>query len=888
VDHQGAWETLLDIERRVEVNDWAMAGVCIWPLLRTDLWIKLLAAGAFRYEPDGVTVPNAPAPGTMPREDTTLWSRLCGRTEALFEAPAGLKRADVMLWSRAQDHGEQFADGRLDRIIDPLLEDVHELGMRPLKLSRSDIAGGWTLRQLHPSVLVELDKLHPCSDEFRVQGDATPLLEYLAAVLPGVSFEGGYLRSRVYRLLSRAAVFVAILTRVRPRVVFTGVFYAQEAAALALACRRSGIPLVDVQHGKQGLYHALYGGWSRLPRKGYEVLPDWCWTWGQDAAERIDSTSHRPSRSLRTVVGGHRWLGRWLAGNQPAPTTDISALQAQRAQAERIFVISLQPLAELIPAFVLASMQAAPAGWHWRVRLHPHSRQHTRALEQQLLDLDITTAEVGRSSTQPLYAVLDGADGHITCWSTVAYEALAFGIPTVLVHATGRKLYATDIANGLFDVATDADSLNSWLAQAHCRPVPPQLERYIATAPATSRTALRRVTRKSSLLAKLLERDKLANLLLLLVSLLLCGLVFLGVAEAYARYFFREMAPISWRDESIRRRALGEDVLPWMNPLRQGGPSTWTGTIPGEMIVSGGETGEYTLWRADSNGFKNPAGLWEETTMFDVVSVGDSFSLSRSLPLSESWHRLLETRHGLASYSIAMGGTGSFTAFVNVHRFLPQRRVGSLVYGFYANDFADTERESGNTQLQALVQLARHGSAIPVPSDEAFAAWKASIVAGLANVPPTDSSSGWKLPLLLERIFQTSGQTVDAARPYLPPTPVQLQVFRDNLAGMARVAAAQGAGFVVLHFPAPADFLDPERTRPRDRAALLRRLCDGVGCTVVDFHSLFESASDTPLETFFIDVAASGRFGHFNATGAAFVASEIARHLDAASSATAR
>jgi hypothetical protein len=59
----------------------------------------------------------------------------------------------------------------------------------------------------------------------------------------------------------------------------------------------------------------------------------------------------------------------------------------------------------------------------------------------------------------PLYALLRHADHHVTGWSSVAYEALSFGVPTTLIHPTARQLYPDYIAHGHFRYAAEGEAL---------------------------------------------------------------------------------------------------------------------------------------------------------------------------------------------------------------------------------------------------------------------------------------------------------------------------------------------------------------------------------------------------------------------------------------------
>lgn len=483
MDIERVYTTLIDIESRIDVNQWTVGGVRIWPLLRNDLWMDLLSTENFAYQPGAAPQLAAPEP-SEPGHGT--WAEFLKLTRAAYRLPQGLQGADVLGWSRRQDYGEWFRDGRADRMIDPMLADARERGLSTQKLLPAARAGDEELVCVHPGIAVDLDACAAAVAGIKLAGTAAPLFDYLQRVLPDLKLNHSSVFSRVRRLLGRAAVFKLLLERVQPRVVYFAVFYAQEAAALCHACRISDVPSVDVQHGKQGLHHAMYGGWTQLPSEGYTTLPDFCWLWGSDQAVRIATTNARPSRSLNPVIGGNRWLARWVAGKHPPLAGEDAAafgvsMQEASALGQFVILISLQPLKQLLPPFILLSMRAAPRHWRWLLRLHPHSRSRREELESQLRALGLDNFDVVGATAAPLYALLSRVDVHLTCWSTVGYEALAFGVPTVIVHDTGRTLYAKDISDGLFLSASSAEETLSVIRAAERGGVPSGLSRYIVT-----------------------------------------------------------------------------------------------------------------------------------------------------------------------------------------------------------------------------------------------------------------------------------------------------------------------------------------------------------------------------------------------------------------------
>jgi hypothetical protein len=58
------------------------------------------------------------------------------------------------------------------------------------------------------------------------------------------------------------------------------------------------------------------------------------------------------------------------------------------------------------------------------------------------------------------------SDCHLTGWSTVAFEAEAYGVPTVLFHPMAESIFETEIAEGRFYFARDGNGVLAAIAAA--------------------------------------------------------------------------------------------------------------------------------------------------------------------------------------------------------------------------------------------------------------------------------------------------------------------------------------------------------------------------------------------------------------------------------------
>ena len=70
------------------------------------------------------------------------------------------------------------------------------------------------------------------------------------------------------------------------------------------AARTQGIKVIDIQHGKQGKFNAMYSGWHHISiKENYIMMPDYFWCWGEPSVNQIlQSSSAR--RTHLPFVGG--------------------------------------------------------------------------------------------------------------------------------------------------------------------------------------------------------------------------------------------------------------------------------------------------------------------------------------------------------------------------------------------------------------------------------------------------------------------------------------------------------------------------------------------------------------------------------------------------------
>ena len=220
---------------------------------------------------------------------------------------------------------------------------------------------------------------------------------------------------------------------------------------MSLACHKLGIRVIEYQHGAQNDYHPMYTHWDNLPRKGYELIPDVFWMWGEASKKRIVKWAEKTTRH-RVIVGGNLWVTCVRDGK-----SSLKSITESFKEDKTNILISLQG-DQFFPTFLLESIENSPKEIMWHFREHPRIPISIK-LKNKILKLP--NCEITFSSQAPLYELFKYINIHITGYSTVAFEAQSFNIPTVFTHLNAFNGYEDLInQNGLFY----ADNLESFNA----------------------------------------------------------------------------------------------------------------------------------------------------------------------------------------------------------------------------------------------------------------------------------------------------------------------------------------------------------------------------------------------------------------------------------------
>ncbi|MEP0356964.1 hypothetical protein [Paraglaciecola sp.] len=185
------------------------------------------------------------------------------------------------------------------------------------------------------------------------------------------------------------------------------------AISFILAARKLGIKTTEYQHGSQDETHPHYSRWTLINDKGYELLPENYWVWSKNTfgymSEWVDKTSFHNVR-----LTGNFYISPYLS-------------EVKKSHKKKVILLTLQE-PSLFPNFMFEVIKQTSDEWEWWVREHPRFRMRA-SFWNKLVDL--SNNHIVNVSDGHLYHLFPNVAVHMTGFSTCAFEAELFDVPTI-------------------------------------------------------------------------------------------------------------------------------------------------------------------------------------------------------------------------------------------------------------------------------------------------------------------------------------------------------------------------------------------------------------------------------------------------------------------------
>ncbi len=440
-----AFKLIVQIEGSVNTDVFTWKGFNTWPLIRQILWVELTSTTS-----NNKIVKKRYIPEVFATIKKLVLAVYCSFSEAQVR-----KNNTKIFISRPvylqEIHSERF----FDRIVDPIIESLDENE----KITKYYVSQIPKEKELMHKFLVMYQ-----SFSFNVvilTAEQKKVLYQIECLSSVSSLE---LQQR-YKKMLRSFIrwFVSakrILSKQKKlREIYLTSWYFPDMMGVCAAASELGIKTIDVQHGKQGKYQAMYSGWTKIPESGYALMPDNFWCWGQPSCDHILSSSPNRKKHI-PFIGGYPWIGYYKKNLIPVDSKIIGS--------EIRVLVTMQPPqgenTERIPDFIVDFLLSNQIeNINFTFRLHPNDVKGKSYCVNRLslIDPDIYNIDSGKSN---LYDAFMTSTHHITAYSSCCYEAQVFEVPTLLYGSESKEIYSEDINNKMFDwTMGDVLDLDCWL-----------------------------------------------------------------------------------------------------------------------------------------------------------------------------------------------------------------------------------------------------------------------------------------------------------------------------------------------------------------------------------------------------------------------------------------
>lgn len=448
-----AFKLILEVEDLVDTEVFIWKDFKMWPLLRRILWFKLVSVSSIDKE-DKKKIRLA-----HHVRFKNLISNIC----CLFKKNKIKEDSEIIYFSRAAYLQEVKSQGYIDRIVDPLICSLND-GKKTTKYYFSKIPKEKQLVYEYFDFYQKspLKNIKISSHQEKVLSEISKLLN-----LNSLELQESYAKELLIFIGYYISAKKLLENHKKLNEVYLACWYFSDAMGVCAAADELGIKTIDIQHGKQGKYQAMYSGWTKIPINGYALMPDSFWCWGQPSCDNILESSPNRKKHI-PFIGGYPWIDYYKKNMLPldSKTTDNKIrvlLTMQPPQAGNI---------ERIPDFVIDFLSSSNIeDIHFTFRYHPNDiyGHHYCTERLKLINSSLYSIDDGK---QNLYDIFRLVTHHITAYSSCCYEASLFNTPTLLYGDESREIYEDDIENNIFTwINSNKEDLEGWLySKAHPKP----------------------------------------------------------------------------------------------------------------------------------------------------------------------------------------------------------------------------------------------------------------------------------------------------------------------------------------------------------------------------------------------------------------------------------
>jgi hypothetical protein len=229
-----------------------------------------------------------------------------------------------------------------------------------------------------------------------------------------------------------------MLHRIKPKVIILTCYYNIQMMYLCEVAKKKRIPVIELQHGAIGRLHIAYNFHEKMKLPGF---PDYIFTYGE-----LDKVKPRfPIEDKRIIPVGF-----------PELESNCNKYKKYRSfyKARKTILFVSQGLPEI--AKYAEAMADILDSKKYRIIFKLHPKEFGEGKNIYGKRLIHSNIEVYEGYDKTIYEFLAKADWVVGCYSTVLYEATAFGIKIAVIKASRYKSMEDIYKNG-YGILVDSE-----------------------------------------------------------------------------------------------------------------------------------------------------------------------------------------------------------------------------------------------------------------------------------------------------------------------------------------------------------------------------------------------------------------------------------------------
>lgn len=211
--------------------------------------------------------------------------------------------------------------------------------------------------------------------------------------------------------------------------------------AVNIACKRLGIPAVEIQHGFAGHFHPFYGFWEAIPKGGYQLLPTVFWKWSDFLCQEMCQACPALVPYAEFINGGC-WHQLTAYPEPPHSDPDLyrDFLQ-ERKKWKKVIAVCFGRLFEQQLQTMIRLSQECPHDYLWLIRFHPNQRDRQEKMDYITEKLHLDNVECRFANALSVQEIVKDTDVILSDHSTTAQEASVYGTTTIFMTTTRARFY---------------------------------------------------------------------------------------------------------------------------------------------------------------------------------------------------------------------------------------------------------------------------------------------------------------------------------------------------------------------------------------------------------------------------------------------------------------